>query len=128
MKLKEARKLSNDLRSEKIISLYLPSVCEAAVILDDRITELEAWVNDLQSGMYINCVYCGHRYGPRKNTPVAMADILKQHIEKCPHHPLSHMKKQVTELKAKVKTLTQTIRRKEANLNAIEHLNRGKEE
>jgi len=53
---------------------------------------LQQWVNDLHSGMYINCVYCGHRYGPKKNTPVAMADVLKSHIEQCPKHPLSQMK------------------------------------
>ena len=29
----------------------------------------EQWVADLQSGLYINCVYCGHRYGPRETTP-----------------------------------------------------------
>jgi DNA-directed RNA polymerase subunit RPC12/RpoP len=50
---------------------------------------LRQWVDDLQSGMYINCVYCGYRYGPKENTPVTMADILKEHMEKCPEHPLS---------------------------------------
>lgn len=54
-----------------------------------RIVELEQWVRDLQSGMYINCVYCGHRYGPRDGTPVAMADVLREHIEKCQRHPLA---------------------------------------
>jgi len=50
------------------------------------------WVNDLHSGMYINCVYCGHRYGPSKDTPVSMADVLKAHVEKCPKHPMSQLK------------------------------------
>ena len=38
----------------------------AATITEQRQENkrLEQWVNDLQSGMYINCVYCGHRYGP----------------------------------------------------------------
>lgn len=27
-----------------------------------EIKRLRDWMNDLQSGMYINCVYCGHRY------------------------------------------------------------------
>lgn len=58
--------------------------------LKARIKELEQWVSDLQSGMYINCVYCGHRYGPDPGTPVAMADVLKVHVEQCPKHPLSH--------------------------------------
>ena len=52
---------------------------------------LRQWIADLQSGMYINCIYCGHRYGPKENTPVSMADILKQHIEKCPEHPMSKL-------------------------------------
>jgi len=65
-----------------------------------RIEELEAWVNDLQSGMYINCVYCGHRYGPKESTPFSMADVLKEHIEQCPKHPMSALKQKVSELEA----------------------------
>lgn len=51
--------------------------------------ELRRWVDDLQSGMYVNCVYCGHRYGPGETTPVSMADALKAHVEQCPKHPMS---------------------------------------
>jgi hypothetical protein len=58
-------------------------------ILESELQRYRGWVNDLQSGMFINCVYCGHQYGPREETPVAMADVLKGHIEKCPEHPLS---------------------------------------
>lgn len=54
-----------------------------------EITRLRGWVNDLQSGMYVNCVYCGHRYGPKETTPVTMADALKAHVETCPHHPMA---------------------------------------
>ena len=50
---------------------------------------LQNWVNDLQAGMYINCVYCGHRYGPDDEVPATMADVLKEHISKCPEHPMS---------------------------------------
>ncbi len=64
--------------------------CVATALL--RIAELERWVDDLQSGMYINCVYCGHRYGPKENTPTSMADVLKEHIEQCPKHPMSSLK------------------------------------
>ncbi len=63
-----------------------------------RIRDLEAWVRDLQSGMYINCAYCGHRYGPEKDTPASMADVLKQHIEVCPKHPMSALKVERDEL------------------------------
>jgi len=55
---------------------------------------LRVWVSDLLSGMYVNCVYCGHRYGPAKDTPVAMAEVLKAHIEICPEHPLSVLRMQ----------------------------------
>jgi hypothetical protein len=59
---------------------------------DAEIARLRAWIADIQSGMYINCVYCGHRYGPDPGTPVAMADVLKAHIEVCPEHPASKLK------------------------------------
>ena len=58
---------------------------------------LKAQINDLQSGMWINCVYCGHRYGPGDSTPAtlpeakgtpSMAEALTAHIAECPKHPL----------------------------------------
>ena len=39
---------------------------------DEEIERLKNWVNDLQAGMYINCVYCGHR--------------LRASLEVCKHH------------------------------------------
>lgn len=57
-------------------------------------TELERFrsqVDDLQSGMYINCVYCGHRYGPKDKSPTTKADVLKAHIAVCPEHPMSKL-------------------------------------
>jgi hypothetical protein len=71
---------------------------------------LQAWVNDLQSETYVNCVYCGHRYGPNPCTPVAMADILKEHIEQCPQHPMGALKKQVEQLEAKCAEMLHLIR------------------
>lgn len=58
----------------------------------DEIDRLRNWIADLQSGMYINCVYCGHRYGPGESTPATMAEALKAHIEICPDHPMSSLK------------------------------------
>lgn len=52
------------------------------------IERLKKWIDDLQSGMYINCVYCGHRYGPKDQVPTSMADALKLHIASCPQHPM----------------------------------------
>lgn len=59
--------------------------------LCDELTKLTGWVRDLQSGMYINCVYCGHRYGPSDKVPASMADVLKAHIAECPKHPMSEL-------------------------------------
>ncbi len=58
----------------------------------EEIAQLKQWIDDLQSGMYINCVYCGHRYGPKDQVPASMADVLKAHIEQCPKHPMSKLK------------------------------------
>lgn len=69
----------------------------AARELLERVEKAERWVSDLQSGMYVNCVYCGHRYGPGETTPVSMADALKQHIEHCPKHPLKEARDIVAE-------------------------------
>jgi hypothetical protein len=62
---------------------------------------LQAWVNDLQAGCYVNCVYCGHRYGPSRGpdaVPVAMADVLKDHIATCPEHPLAAANARIAKL------------------------------
>lgn len=64
-----------------------------------RVVELEQWVHDLQSGMFINCVYCGHRYGPQDEIPATMADALKEHIEQCPKHPMSALKKELDQIR-----------------------------
>ena len=58
----------------------------------EEVERLSRWVADLQSGMYVNCVYCGHRYGPGETTPVSMADALKAHVERCPKHPMSKLR------------------------------------
>lgn len=62
--------------------------------LVQEIDRLKDWVNDLHSGMYINCVYCGHRYGPNTEVPASMADVLKEHVEQCPEHPMSKLKEE----------------------------------
>ena len=70
-----------------------------------EIDRLRQWVDDLQSGMYINCVYCGYQYGPDPGTPAAMAEVLKRHIEQCPEHPLSHAKAEVERLRSVVQEI-----------------------
>ena len=54
----------------KVMIAKLVAVAENAA--NERVPEIErlkVWVDDLQSGMYVNCVYCGHRYGPGETTP-----------------------------------------------------------
>ena len=65
---------------------------------DAEIERLRRWVDDLQSGMYVNCVYCGHRYGPGDTTPVSMADALKAHVERCPRHPMAELRSAVIDI------------------------------
>jgi len=79
-----------------IESLQAQLAEKETTVIAERET-LQQWVNDLQSGMYVNCVYCGHRYGPAETTPVSMADALKEHIENCPKHPMSVLKAQLAE-------------------------------
>lgn len=62
---------------------------EEVVSLNAEIKRLTQWVHDCQSGMWINCVYCGHRYGPEDEVQATMQETLYEHIASCPKHPLS---------------------------------------
>jgi hypothetical protein len=76
------------------------AIAAGVALRESEVGRLRAWVDDLQSGMYVNCVYCGHRYGPNETTPVSMADALKAHIEECPDHPMSALREEVQRLRA----------------------------
>ena len=84
--------------------LNAQSVAKALQFSKER-DEARAWVSDLQSGMYINCVYCGHRYGPQDKVPSTMADALKAHIEVCEKHPMRAIKKERDLTLAQLKTM-----------------------
>ncbi len=73
--------------------------------LKARMAEAERWVSDLQSGMYVNCVYCGHRYGPKDKVPASMAEVLKRHVEQCPKHPMSALKTENATLRRALESL-----------------------
>lgn len=75
--------------------------------LDQEKELIERWVADLQSGMYINCVYCGHQYGPKESTPISMADVLKEHISRCPKHPLSTANTRIQALEAVLRKIAE---------------------
>ena len=57
-----------------------------------EISRLTQWINDLQSGQYTTCIYCGHRYGPTTEISASKSQILKEHIEQCPLHPMSKLR------------------------------------
>lgn len=77
---------------------------------EQRIEQLERWIADLQSGMWINCVYCGLRYGPKESTPVTQAELLKAHIAVCPDHPAAEWKREVTRLNAALDEIGAVLR------------------
>lgn len=87
--LSEARQEAEALRGD------VASLTDEVEALREKRAKLILWVNDLQSRQYVNCVYCGHRYGPSGDTPVSQADVLKEHIENCPEHPMSKLKQRV---------------------------------
>jgi len=69
------------------------SLTEDVLALKGEVRRYRRWVADLQSGMFINCVYCGHRYGPAESVGVSMQDVLKKHVQQCSEHPMSALKR-----------------------------------
>ncbi|OGM09203.1 hypothetical protein A2Z67_04655 [Candidatus Woesebacteria bacterium RBG_13_36_22] len=80
---------------------------DRVIELENEVVRLEKWVDDLQSGMYINCVYCGHRYPPGTNA--VKRKVLYDHIRQCPKHPLSEAETKIKDLEEEIKMLKSTI-------------------
>jgi cell division protein FtsB len=104
-------------KTSELIDNFRQNVLANMHRLESENQRLQRWVHDLQSGMYINCVYCGHRYGPKESTSVTMADILKQHIEICPLHPMSELKKENEILRACNEEMIEKIHDLEHGIN-----------
>lgn len=68
-----------------------------------EINRLQNWVNDLQSNMCINCIYCGYRAGHQGED--VSANTLTQHVEECPKHPLKVARDRIVELEKRVEEL-----------------------
>ena len=83
---------SGDLRARRHAEDNAEALQRELAQAQQEIARLREWASDLQSDMYINCVYCGHRYGPSADVPASMADVLKIHIARCPEHPMSHLR------------------------------------
>jgi hypothetical protein len=69
-----------------------------------KVKRLEQWISDLQSGMHLNCVYCGHRYGPGVSV-----EVLHDHIQQCPHHPLTRVQHLLVDAMEQIDMLNQEI-------------------
>ena len=82
-----------------------PSPKEVEIITKE-IESLQQWIRDVQGKTFVNCIYCGHRYGAASITPVALADIMKQHVAQCPKHPLSVTKKSLEEAATLLETVS----------------------
>ena len=83
-----------------------PPPSDAAPVDCENCKTLEQWVHDCQAGMYINCVYCGYRYGPDDEVAPTMQQALYDHIAECPKHPLSAMKRRAERAEARLAHLT----------------------
>lgn len=77
----EARDTTETFYTDEIARLKHEQKQEIAVMVK--------WIADLQRGMSINCVYCGHNFGPKGSTQAVMSDVLHEHIKVCPKHPLA---------------------------------------
>ncbi len=89
--------------NEKRIERIVNEQKETIVKLSEDNQRLRKWTDDLQSGMYINCAYCGHRYEKQNSIFPTMQEILTNHIENCRYHPMFKLKKENKHLKFKVK-------------------------
>ena len=48
-----------------------------------EIERLKQWVEDLQGEAWVNCVYCGFRFGPVEKFPVSTTEIFTKHLRQC---------------------------------------------
>lgn len=83
-----------NLPSAKLVEFEIINRSTSAGIqeVSDALDRMTQWKDDLLQGKTVNCVYCGHRYNP--GTP-EQAQVLKDHIEQCPDHPLAHMRNEL---------------------------------
>lgn len=70
-----------------------------------EIEKQQTWIDDLQSGMNINCVYCGHNYGPSDKVNGTMREALHSHIAECPKHPLSKANSRIATLEGGIQDI-----------------------
>ncbi len=73
---------------------------ERIEILEAAVKEKDEWIDRLEDGRIVTCVYCGHAYPPE--TQRSKRKILYEHIKLCPKHPLRHAEEQIATLIAEL--------------------------
>jgi len=99
--------IEKGIKSNRLIQLLATVTTEEQFLAAEN-ERLKRWVNDLQSGMYVNCVYCGHRYGPQDEVPASMADVLTQHIAHCEKHPMNALRSAIEKIYVRIREWERT--------------------
>ena len=107
MTQKKAHEVAEELR-EETTAIYLDVVREAALILDYRVVELEAETE---------------RLNDEKTERAIVLHTFKNRVDNAEER-IRELEAQRDKLKKQVKSLVQMIRRREANIDAIERIAR----
>jgi hypothetical protein len=65
---------------------------------EQTIARQKKWINELLAGNTVNCIFCGHCYGPSATTAVSQQDVLKAHVMQCPEHPLAVLRRKIVQI------------------------------
>ena len=74
----------------------------------EEIKTLKGWINGLPQ-LYVNCVYCGHRFKPNPEVFPSQTDVVREHMEKCSKHPLFQANQKIKELKKVIEELEKRL-------------------
>lgn len=83
--------------------LGLARLTQSPLPLQLEVAELEQWIDDLQEGMKINCVYCGAELAPRtEEVDESVRLRLQRHMRYCPKHPMMELRRQFLEFVVRI--------------------------
>lgn len=86
-RLREAKRYANRLEWELNSLKERLATCSVAwAEAKAELASAQAWIERLQDGRTLTCVYCGHEYSP--GTPAHGVGALTEHIKVCPRHPM----------------------------------------
>lgn len=76
--------------------------------LKSEILRYDAWIEDILSEKYVNCAYCGHRYG--KENDSANMEAVRKHVENCSKHPMAKEKERADKAEALARELVELLK------------------